>query len=124
MENKKDILSSLWIVLMLNMIFNDIYSIVIALDAFVSVKVPGDAQTMMLIAAFVTNIPLMMVFFSKVLKYKINRILNICVAVFTIIYVWGGMSAYPHYIAVASIETLLAIVIIIVAWKWKKEEVK
>lgn len=122
MENKKDVLSSLWIVLMLNMIFNDIYGISIVLDTFAPAKIPSDAQTMMLIAAFITNIPLMMILFSKVLKYKINRILNICVAVFTIIYVWGGMSSYPHYIAVASIETLLAIVIIIVAWKWKKEE--
>jgi len=122
MKNTKDILSSLWIVLMLNMIFNDIYGLVISLDVFVPAKVPGDAQTMMLIAAFVTNIPLMMVLFSKVLKYKINRILNICVAIFTILYVWVGMSSYPHYIAVALIESILAIVIIIVAWKWKKEE--
>jgi uncharacterized membrane protein HdeD (DUF308 family) len=79
----------------------------------------ADAKTLMLIAAFVTNIPIMMIFLSRFLQYKINRWLNISVGIFTVIYVWGGMMSYPHYIAVASIETVIAIFIICIAWKWK-----
>lgn len=107
-NNIKVVLSSLWIVLIINMIFNDIFSTMVILEKFEKPELPGDAKTLMLIAAFVTNIPIMMIFFSRVLTYKINRILNIVVGVFTIVYVWGGMSAYPHYIVVATIETILA----------------
>lgn len=106
---------------MLNMVFNDIYSFVILMDKFVRPELPGDAETLMLVAAFVSNIPLLMIILSKVLKYKVNRILNICVAIFTILYVWGGMSNYPHYIAVAAIETVIALIIIVMAWRWKEE---
>jgi hypothetical protein len=115
------VLSGLWTVLIVNMIFNDIYGIIVELDKFARPELPGDAQTLMLVAAFVTNIPIMMIFFSRVLRYAINRPLNIGAAVFTILYVWGGMSTYPHYIAVAAIETVLALLIIRIAWGWKEE---
>jgi hypothetical protein len=121
-NNPRVILSSLWIVLMVNMIYNDIFSIIVELEKFEKLKLPADATTLMLIAAFVTNIPIMMIFFSRVLKYKLNRLLNIVVGVFTIIYVWGGMSAYPHYIAVATIETILALSIIWISWTWRDNE--
>ncbi|MEI7579559.1 MAG: DUF6326 family protein [bacterium] len=120
-KNTRDILSTLWLVLMLNMIFNDIFGFVVMLDKFVRPELPGDAQTLMLVAVFLTNIPLLMILFAKILNYKINRILNIAVAIFTILYVWGGMSTYPHYIVIAAIETIIALVIIVVAWKWKND---
>jgi hypothetical protein len=121
-NNPRVALSSLWIVLMINMIYNDIFSIIVELNKFEKIELPADAKTLMLIAAFVTNIPIMMVFFSRVLKYKLNRILNIVVGIFAIIYVWGGMSAYPHYIAVATIETILALSIVWISWTWKDNE--
>lgn len=123
-KNQKIILSSLWTVLMINMIYNDIFSIIVELEKFEKLELPGDAKTLMFMAAFVTNIPIMMIFFSRVLNYTINRWLNIGVGIFTIIYVWGGMSPYPHYIAIATIETVLALVIIWIAWTWKKDENK
>lgn len=115
-------LSTLWIVVMFNMVFADIFSIFIELNKFQQVKLPGDAQTLMLVAAFLTNVPIAMIFLSKILKYKLNRILNIVVSAFTIFYVWGGMSSYPHYIVNASIETIIAIGIIVIAWKWREEK--
>lgn len=121
-NNPKIILSGLWTVLLINMIYNDIFSIIVELEKFEKLALPGDAKTLMLIAAFVTNIPIMMVFFSRVLRYNINRWLNIGVGIFTIIYVWGGMSPYPHYIAIATIETILALLIIWTAWRWKNDE--
>ena len=121
-NNPKIVLSSLWTVLIINMILADIYSIYIELNKFEKVGLPGDAKTIMLIMAFVTNIPILMIFFSRYLGYKVNRWLNICVGIFTIVYIWAGMSTYPHYIAVASIETILALIIIGIAWNWKNNE--
>jgi hypothetical protein len=121
-SNPKEVLSGLWTVLVINMIYNDIYSIIIELEKFEKLELPADAKILMLIAAFATNIPIMMIFFSRFLKYKPNRWLNIGAGVFTIIYVWGGMSSYPHYIAIATIETVLALIIIGIAWKWKNNE--
>jgi hypothetical protein len=121
-KNPKAVLSGIWTVLVINMIYNDIFSIIVELEKFEKLELPADAKMLMLMAAFVTNIPIMMIFFSRFLKYTLNRWLNISVGVFTIIYVWGGMSPYPHYIAIATIETVLAMIIIYIAWKWKNNE--
>jgi hypothetical protein len=118
-NNPKEVLSGLWVILMINMIFNDIFTIMVELDKWQRPDFIGDAKTLMLIAAFVTNIPILMIFFSRFLQYAVNRWLNICVGFFTIIYVWGGMMNYPHYIAVATIETIIALFIVGIAWKWK-----
>jgi hypothetical protein len=121
-NNPKEILSGLWTILIINMIYNDIFSIFVELDKFQRPEFPADAKMLMLVAVFLTNIPISMIFLSRILKYKINRPLNIGVGIFTIIYVWGGMSAYPHYIAMALIETILALTIIWIAWTWKNNE--
>jgi hypothetical protein len=121
-NNPKEILSGLWTILIINMVYNDIFSIFVELDKFQRPEFPADAKMLMLIAVFLTNIPISMIFLSRILKYKINRPLNIGVGIFTIIYVWGGMSAYPHYIAMAIIETILALSIIWIAWTWKNNE--
>lgn len=113
------VLSSLWIVLMFNMIFNDIFGVYIELEKFTKLQLPGDAKTLMVVATILTNLPIMMIFLSRVLRYKINRLLNIGIGLFTILYVWGGMSFYPHYIIIATIETALALAIIYISWRWQ-----
>jgi hypothetical protein len=80
---------------------------------------PGDVITVMAIAAIVTNIPILMIYLARILPYKSNRWINIVAAIFTIIYVTGGGSITPHYIIIASIETILLLTIIVKAWKWK-----
>ncbi len=119
--NIKTKLSTLWIVVMLNMIFADIYSIMVELVNKNTLDIIGEVTSTMAIAAIITNIPLLMVYFSRALPYKINRIVNITAGFFTIIYVVGGGSMMPHYIIIASIEILILLVIIWNAWKWKEE---
>lgn len=120
METKSK-LSIMWIVVMLNMIFADIFSIMIELVKGDTIDIiGGDVVSTMAIAALVTNIPIMMIFLSRVLKHKLNRILNIIAAALTIIYVVGGASNFPHYIIIASIEAAFLIMIIVSAWKWRK----
>ncbi len=119
MLDTKSKLSTLWIVVMLNMIFADIYSIMVLLGEGHAPDIPGDARLIMLAAVFITNIPLLMVYFSKTLNLTANRRANIGVAIFTIVYVIGGGDTAPHYIATAVIEIALLAFIICTAWKWQ-----
>jgi hypothetical protein len=112
-------LSALWIVIMLNMVFADIFSITVALADKDTWQLPGDAKTIMAIAAIVTNIPILMIYLSRVLPYKANRMANIMAAVLTVIYVIGGGDTAPHYIVIATIESFFLLVIIVYAVRWK-----
>lgn len=115
-------LSTLWIVVMVNMIYADIYSIMVELVNKNTIDIPGDVKTIMAIAAIVTNIPILMIYFSRVLKFKANRWANIIAGCLTIIYILGGGSLTPHYIIVASLEVTILLVIIVSAWKWTMSE--
>ena len=115
-------LSTLWIVVMMNMIFADIFSIMIELVNGNTLNIPGDVKMVMAIAALVTNVPILMIYLSRVLSFKINRIVNMIAAVFTMIYVVGGGDFAPHYIIIASIEVILLLLIVVYAWKWEMVE--
>lgn len=120
METKSK-LSIMWIVVMFNMVFADIFSIMIELVKGGTIDIiGGDVVMAMTIAALVTNIPILMIFLSLVLKHRLNRILNIIAAALTMIYVIGGASSFPHYIIMAGIETAFLVMIIVSAWKWRK----
>lgn len=112
-------LSTLWILVMFNMLFADIFSIMVELVNKNTLQIPGDVKTVMAIAALITNIPIFMIFLSRVLAPKANKITNIIAGIMTLIYVIGGGDYAPHYIIIASIESLLLISIIIYSWKWK-----
>ena len=116
-------LSTLWIVVMVYMIFADIFSIMLELDQKGTLgEMPTEAKTMMALAAFLTSIPILMIFFARVLPYKVNRLFNIIAGIFTILYVVGGGLLLPHYVIVASIEVVILLIIIVKAWKWKNLE--
>jgi hypothetical protein len=113
-------LSILWIVVMINMIFADIFTIMVELVNKNTLEgMPGDVITVMAIAAIVTNIPILMIYLSRVLPYKPNRWTNIIAAIFTVIYVIGGGLATPHYIIIAGIEVIILLIIIVKSWKWR-----
>jgi len=120
-KDKKVILSTMWIVVMFNMVFADIYSIMVELVKKNTLGgIPGDVVTVMAVAAIVTNIPIVMIYLSRVLKYKANRLVNIIAAAITILYVVGGGSTAPHYIIAAAFEVVFLLLIIWNAWKWPK----
>ena len=110
----------MWVVVMINMIFADIYTIIIEL---VNKNTFGDISnvtTAMAIAAIATNVPILMIYFSRRLPYKANRWANILVAVFTILYVTIFGMATLHYIIIAGIEIIFLIIIIAKALQWKR----
>ena len=115
-------LSTLWIVVMFNMLFADV--LMLFLPGFLQDLVAGTTpvpmtQELMLVMAIIIEIPIAMIFLSRVLKPKANKWANIVAAVITILFVTFGGSMILHYIFFASVEVICLLAIIILAWKWK-----
>ena len=124
--DKKVLLSTLWIVLMINMLYADILSLNIpgAAEelARTSASTGASIPQLMLVGAVMGNLAIAMIILSRVLKYGINRWANIVMGIVTIAYIWGGAASYPHYIFIAMVETLYLLLIIWNAWKWRNVE--
>jgi len=126
MKDRKVILSTLWIVVMFNMLFADILSFMI--PGFLEEIMTRSAasfpitQEIMLVFAILLEIPIAMIFLSRILNYRANRWANIIASVVTIVFVWAGGSTYLHYIFFAAIETVCMLLIVWYAWKWPKQE--
>jgi hypothetical protein len=122
----KALLSTLWIVVMINMAYADILSLHIpgTLEevAKTSVSTGAPISQLMLGGAIMLEIPIAMIFLSRVLKYKVNRWANIIASVITVAYVVGGGILYPHYIFIATIEVVCMLLIVWLAWKWTTPE--
>ena len=122
----KVLLSTLWIVVMINMAYADILGLFIpgALEevAKTSVSTSTTIPQLMLGGAIMLEIPIAMIFLSRVLKYKVNRWANIIASVITIAYVVGGGILYPHYIFIATIEVVCMLLIAWNTWKWTNPE--
>jgi len=126
MIDTKVLLSTLWIVVMINMAYADILGLhipgVLEEVAKTSVSTGTPIHQLMLGGAIMLEIPIAMILLSRVLKYKVNRWANIIASVITIAYVVGGGSLYPHYIFIATIEVVCMLLIIWYAWKWRNPE--
>jgi Sec-independent protein secretion pathway component TatC len=118
-------ISTLWIVVMLNMLCADI----------IGFMNPGDLQNiltgnvginitqeLLLIFSIMMEIPIAMVFLSRVLKNGLNRWTNIIAGVIIIVFVIGGGDTYLSYIFFASVEIMCILFIIWHAWKLSEQE--
>jgi len=123
--NVKEKMSVLWIVVMFNMLFADVLTLFIPehLEEILTRSTPVQlTQELMLVMAIIIEIPIAMIFLSRVLKYRSNRWANIIAGVITILFVVGGGSLVLHYIFFAAIEVVCLLLIIGYAWKWPKQE--
>ena len=122
----KVLLSTLWIMVMINMLKEGILSLYIPGSAEEVAKTAASAGAsipqLMLIGAIMGQLGIAMIILSRVLKYGINRWVNIVVGIVTIAYIWGGAASYPHYIFIATVETLCLLLIIGFAWTWRNVE--
>lgn len=112
-------LSTLWILVLFNLLFADILSIIVELVNKNTLDIIGEVKVTMAVAAVITNIPILMIYFSRYLSYQINRTLNIIASCITMFYVTGGGSLMPHYIICAGIEIIVLVIIVQTAWKWR-----
>jgi Family of unknown function (DUF6326) len=113
-------LSWMWVFVMLNMIFADIFSFMNAgaLQQIMEGRADQIAITpeFLLLAAVLTEIPIAMVVLSQALPRRANRWANVVAGLFTIAYVVGMGSATPSYIFLAGLEALGCLYIAWLAW--------
>lgn len=121
-------ISTLWIVVILNMIFADILSLYYPgfLTEFTTTGMaegititPG----MLLVAAVFIEIAIVMIYFSRALRRRTSRIANLIAVVITILFVVGGGSLKLHYIVFASVEVIALLYIAYLAWTWPEDEI-
>ena len=120
----KVLLSTLWIVVMINMLKADILSLYIPGATEEVAKTAGDIPItqLMLGGAIMMEISIVMIILSRVLTYRLNRWVNIVTSIITIVFIWGGAASEPHYIFIAAVETICLLLIIWNAWKWAEKE--
>ena len=108
MSNIGTRISTLWIVVMFTMVYADILSFL----------TPGELQKLwdgsagvnltpglLLVFAILLEIPVVMIYLSRVLKPAANRWANTVAVAVTVVYVIGGGSFnLPHYIFFAAVE--------------------
>ncbi len=119
----KVLLSTLWIVVMINMLKADILSLYIPGAAEELARTSASAGTpipqLMLGGAIMMELSIGMIILSRSLNYGVNRWVNIIVSLITIAFVVGGGAAYPHYIFIAAVEVICLLLVVWFAWKWR-----
>ena len=126
MEDMKVKLSTIWIVVMFDMVYADILGFMS--PEFLKGVMEGHAEGvpitegLLLVSAIILQVPIMMIFLSRILQYRANRRANIIAGVITIVFVIGGGSLDLHYLFIATIEVVCILVIIWYAWKWSASE--
>ena len=120
----KVLLWTLWIVVMFNIAYADILSLFVPGIHEELAEFVGETPitTAMLVGAITLQVPIFMIFLSRVLKYRANRWANIIAGPITIVLVIGGGSTNPHYIFIATVVVVSLLAIIWNAWKWPKRE--
>ena len=117
----KEKISLLWIVVMINMAFADILGFMLDWSTGATPEVVA-TEEMMLMAAIFLEIPIAMIFLSRILKYAANRRANIIAGVLTIVFVVAGGSLVLHYVFFAAVEVACMLLIIWYVWKWPNPE--
>jgi len=118
-------ISTLWIVVMFNMAFADIVGF-IQPGALQGVVGPGGMQItqgLLLVVAVFLEIPIAMIFVSRILKRAANRWANTIAAVITTVFVVGGGSMeLPFYAFFAAVEVACMALIVWLVWTRRSSE--
>lgn len=124
----KVLLSTLWIIVMINMLKADILSLYIpgAAEevAKTSASTGAPIPQLMLGGAIMMELSIAMILLSRVLKYGVNRWVNIIVSLLALVFIWGPGASYPHYIFIGTVETVCLLLIIWNAGKWRNPEIQ
>src|SRR5204863_1049226 len=113
-------LSTLWIVVMFNMLYADVLSFLN--PKFLSGVLTGYAEgtrvtpELLLGSAVMLEVPIMMVLLARTLKPAVNRWVNVVAVVLTAAFVIGGGSTRPHYLFLAAVEMVCLALIVRHAW--------
>jgi hypothetical protein len=119
-------LSTLWVVVMLNMVFADILTFITpgALQELWSGQAGVQITPGLLLGfAILLEIPIAMILVSRILKGAPNRWANTVAAAVTTAFVVGGGSLTPHYVFFAAVEIVGMALIVWSVWTRRGSEV-
>jgi len=126
-NNQKIVLSTLWVFVLMNMIYADILNTLkpeyLNELQFVGENISGET---VLLFAVLMEIPIAMILLSRILNRKANRIANFVAAPISILwvivpsFVISGNTSLS-YIFFASVETSTMLFITWHSWKWKSD---
>jgi hypothetical protein len=124
--NVKLKISALWVAVMFCYVYGDYIQIYVPgiIAKAMEVKETLNTQLEFFAVAVLMVIPSVMIFFALVLKPKINRWLNIIVAMLYILLliVSNLTETWGFYLFLTTIEIVISIAIIWYAWKWPKAD--
>ncbi len=130
MQDRKAILSTLWVFLAVNYIFCDVLSNM--QPAVIKELITGTlgsiqvTQVFLLASGIMMEIPFAMIILARALRYRASRWANIIAgAIMAAIQVGTmGMGTPPtlHYLFYSAIETGCALFIVWYAWTWRNPE--
>lgn len=112
-------LSTLWIVVLINILSADIFSFMLGSAGEAQVSV---TPWIMFAFAVIHELPIAMIVLSRVLKRGVARIANYIAAGITALYIIAGGSATPHYIFFALMELICLFIIVFYAKKWQETQ--
>jgi hypothetical protein len=120
--DRKAMLSTVWIFVLLNTLFRDIHELFRhgMLEEMMTGTVNGVQVTegFLLLGAIVVEIPIAMVLLSRVLTYRVNRWANIITGILTIAIILANGVRDLDDMFFATIEVVALALIIWYAWKW------
>jgi len=135
LKDRKVILSTLWIFVLFNYVYADVYTLVFnpvlqkeatkeLLSGYVgSIQI---TQGFVLVTAILMETAIAMVLLSRVLPYRANRWANIIAGVLQTAFVawslFGGTPPSPFYAFFATIEIACTVFIVWYAWTWPHPE--
>ena len=126
-EDRRGVLSILWIFVLFNMLYADIVGFMNpgALEEIITGAVGFEiTQEILLVFSVLLEIPIAMIFLSRVLKYRINHLANIVASVITILFVIGAGSMYLSYLFFATVEVACMLFMIWYAWTWRSPDIR
>ena len=120
-------LSALWTALMFCYIYGDYFELYVPqkINDLLSGQNNLDSPMKLFTATIVLTIPSLMIFLSLVLKPKVTKWLNIGVGIFfTLFTLLVGISSISEwrifYVFLSFLESVLTIIVTIIAWNWTK----
>ena len=127
--DRKGLLSIIWIFAAFNYLYCDLVSLMDSelLRQYLTGKVNGMefTQGFLLGAAILVEIPIAMVLLSRVLKYRVNRWVNIIAGVImTLVQTASLFAGTPamYYIFFSVLEIASTVLIVWLAWNWRHAE--
>ncbi len=120
-EDRKVVLSTLWMFAMFNYLYADFFSMIFNSTAIRSIAA-GMTQGVVLGWAVVMETAIAMILLSRILRYRANRWANIVIGVLhtaSVAWTLSGSMPPPYYMFFATVEIVCTLSIVWYAWSWR-----